>query len=263
MTRPIIALLTDFGTGGHYVGAMKGAILTVCRDVDLIDIGHDVPPQDVAAGALHLMGAAPYFPAGTIFLVVVDPGVGAPRAALAARAGGFVFVGPDNGVLAPVLDELRADIVVSIEDPARARPAISRTFEGRDRFGPAAGWLASGVPIEALGPVVPGYRRLERRSAVVFPDRLGGEVVWVDRFGNLVTNITRATWNAAEAGRAGAVELAGEPVGRLVRTYADVEPGDPCALFGSTEQLEIAVRNGSAAARFEAGLGSPVDVVWR
>jgi S-adenosyl-L-methionine hydrolase (adenosine-forming) len=263
VSRPIIALLTDFGWSGQYVGAMKGAILTVFREVDLVDITHDIPPQDLATGAMHLMAVVPFFPAGTIFLTVVDPGVGTARAALAARAGGHVFVGPDNGVMAPVLDELGATLVVSIDDPARARPTVSRTFEGRDRLGPAAAWMASGVPLESLGPVVLDYRRLESRRAMAAPDRLFGEVVWVDRFGNLITNITRGGWAEAAQGRAGEVTLNGAPVGAPVGTYADAEPGDPCVLFGSTEQLEIAVRNGNAAQRLDAASGARVEVVWR
>lgn len=262
MSRPLLALLTDFGWGGHYVGAMKGAILSICRDVDLVDITHDVPPQDVAAGAMHLMAVVPYFPAATIFLVVVDPGVGTGRAALAARAGGHVFVGPDNGVLAPVLDELGPACVVSIQDPARARSRVSRTFEGRDRLGPGAAWIASGLPVESLGPAVPDYRRLESRQALASAERMWGEVVWVDRFGNLVTNITRTAWSEAAGGRGGVVTLNGVPVGAPVRTYADVEAGEPCVLFGSTEQLEIAVRNGNAALRLDAGAGARVEVVW-
>jgi hypothetical protein len=262
MSRPLIALLTDFGWSGPYVGAMKGAILTVCREVDLLDLTHDVPPQDVAAGAMHLRAVVPYFPAGTIFLTVVDPGVGTARAALAARAGGHVFVGPDNGVMAPVLDELGASLVVAIDDPARARAMVSRTFEGRDRLGPAAAWIASGVPLESLGPAVRDYRRLEIPRPVAAPDRLSGEVVWVDRFGNLVTNITRVSWADAARGRAGEVMLDGAPIGAPVRTYADAAPGEPLVVFGSTEQLEIAVRNGDAARRFAARAGARVVVVW-
>jgi S-adenosylmethionine hydrolase len=263
MSRPIIALLTDFGWSGHYVGAMKGAILSVCRDADLVDITHDVPPQDIAAGAMHLMAVVPYFPVGTIFLTVVDPGVGTSRAALAARAGRFAFVGPDNGVMAPVLDELGDAQVVAIGAPARARRTVSRTFEGRDRLGPAAAWLAQGVALDALGPAVADYRRLESRQALAVPDRLAGEVVWVDRFGNLVTNITRTAWAGASGGREGLVTLNGAPVGEVVQTYGAVAPGEPCVLFGSTEQLEIAVCNGNAALRLDAGPGARVEVVWR
>ena len=154
--RPVIALLSDFGTRDHYAGTMKGVILNICPDATLVDITHDVPPHDVLDGALQLAAAARYFPAGTIFLAVVDPGVGSARRGIAAEAGDYRFVAPDNGVLTSVLREWPPKKIVELTERRYARPTVSRTFEGRDRFAPAAAWLAKGTQLTALGP--PGAR---------------------------------------------------------------------------------------------------------
>src|SRR5476651_844729 len=157
MARPVIALLTDFGTRDHYAGAMKGVALGICPDATLVDISHEVPPHDVLAGALELAACFRYFPAGTIFLVVVDPGVGSARRGIAADTGDYRFVAPDNGVLTAVLDEHPPKRVVALTERKYARPTVSRTFEGRDRFAPAAAWLAKGIQLPALGRPVNDY----------------------------------------------------------------------------------------------------------
>src|SRR5947208_1579280 len=149
MARPVIALLTDFGTRDHYAGTMKGVALGICPDATLVDISHEVPPHDVVAGALELAACYRYFPPATVFLVVVDPGVGSARRGIAADAGDYKFVAPDNGLLTSVLDEHPAKKVVELTERKYARPTVSRTFEGRDRFAPAAAWLAKGIDVAA------------------------------------------------------------------------------------------------------------------
>jgi len=151
MARPTVALLTDFGTRDHYAGALKGVVLSVCPDATLVDIGHDIPAHDVIAGAFELAACYRYFPAGTIFLVVVDPGVGSSRRGIAADIGDYRFVAPDNGVLSAVFLESPPKKVVELTERKYARPTVSRTFEGRDRFAPAAGFLARGVALVSLG----------------------------------------------------------------------------------------------------------------
>src|SRR5262245_45537954 len=151
MALPIIAFLSDFGTRDHYAGTMKGVVVGICPDVTIVDITHDIEPHDVAGGALELAASFKYFPAGTIFLVVVDPGVGSTRRGIAAEAGDYRFVAPDNGVLGGVFGEIAPKRVVELTERKYARPSVSRTFEGRDRFAPAAGWLAKGVDLAALG----------------------------------------------------------------------------------------------------------------
>lgn len=258
MTRPLIALVTDFGLQDHYVGVMKGVMLGVCPDAQLVDISHGIPPQDIVGAALELEAAYRYFPPGTVFLVVVDPGVGSARRALAIDTGAYRFVGPDNGVLALVATATSGRRVVELINPQYARPTISLTFEGRDRFAPAAAWLASGVDVSAFGPEVSAIVALAWPVAREVSGCLEGTVVWVDRFGTLVTNIDRALIEALPAPADVFADLC--HVGALVTTYADAPPGGVCALLGSANRLEIAVRGGSAASTLGLGTGAPVRV---
>src|SRR3954466_6116478 len=161
MARPLIALLTDFGTQDHYAGTMKGVILGICPDVTLVDITHDIPPHDVMAGALELAAAYKYFPAGTIFVAVIDPGVGSARRGLAADTGDYRFVAPDHGVLTLVLRQSPPKKMVELTERRYARPTVSRTFEGRDRFAPAAAWLPKGTQLPALGRPVNEIQKID------------------------------------------------------------------------------------------------------
>src|SRR6478672_7832949 len=160
MARPIIALLSDFGTRDHYAGVMKGVLLGILADVTIIDLSHDLPAHDIPFASLELAATYKYFPAGTIFLVVIDPGVGTARRGLAAEAGEWKFVAPDNGVLTEVFHEVAPKRVVELTERKYARPTVSRTFEGRDRFAPAAAWLAKGIQLPALGRAVSDFRVL-------------------------------------------------------------------------------------------------------
>src|ERR1700674_5588500 len=205
MARPVIALLTDFGMRDHYVGTMKGVMLGICPEATFVDISHDLPPHDVMAGALELAAAYRYFPAGTIFLVVVDPGVGSTRRGLAAEAGDYKFVAPDNGVLTAVFDGHQPRRIVELSEPRYARPTVSRTFEGRDRFAPAAAWLATGTDLAALGRPASGLHRLEIPRPDESADAIAGHVLRIDRFGNLITNIDRRAFERLAAG--GTVEV--------------------------------------------------------
>jgi S-adenosylmethionine hydrolase len=261
MARPVIALLTDFGTRDHYAGTMKGVALGICPEATLVDISHEVPPHDVLAGALELAACFRYFPAGTIFLVVVDPGVGSARRGIAADAGDYKFVAPDNGVLTMALEEVAARKIVELTERRYARPTVSRTFEGRDRFAPAAAWLAKGVELSALGRPAGSVHRLEVPRAATAPGRLAGEVLRVDRFGNLITNVDRKIFDALAEGGALEVRVGAHTISRVVSTYADVGAGEICALFGSSDHLEIAANGASAAGELGVGRGAPVHIV--
>ena len=255
MPRPVIALLTDFGTRDHYAGAMKGVMLGICPDATLVDLSHDIPPHDVMTASLELAASYKYFPAGTIFLVVVDPGVGSARRGIAAEAGEYRFVAPDNGVLTAVFNELPPRRTVELTERRYARPTVSRTFEGRDRFAPAAAWMAKGVDLSTLGRSAGNYCRL----AIPVPEvgeSVAGEVLRVDRFGNLVTNIDRRLFD--KFSQSGPIEIFAGPhrVGRLVATYAEAAPEETCALFGSSDHLEIAVNAASAAERLNLTRGA-------
>jgi S-adenosylmethionine hydrolase len=260
MARPVIALLTDFGSRDHYAGAMKGVALGICPDATLVDITHDIPPHDVLAGALELAAAYKYFPAGTIFLVVVDPGVGSSRHGIAAEAGGYRFVAPDNGVLTLVFKEAAPKRVVELTERRYARPTVSRTFEGRDRFAPAAAWLAKGIELSGLGRPLSGWQTLAVPDPVVSDGVVIGEVLRVDRFGNLVTNVDRRTFDRLAGGGGIEITAGAYAVGKVVATYSDAEPGAVCALFGSSEHLEIAVNGGSAAERLQLARGARVTI---
>jgi len=260
MARPIIALLSDFGTQDHYAGTMKAVALGICPDATLVDITHDIPPHDVLTGALELAASYKYFPAGTIFLVVVDPGVGSGRRGLAADVGDYRLVAPDNGVLTVVFKETPPKKVVELTERKFARPTVSRTFEGRDRFAPAAAWLAKGTQLTALGRPLSEYQLLNIATADVTDRVIGGEVLRIDRFGNLVTNIDHRTFERlAQAGPI-QIQAGGHTVERLVPTYADIGADEICALFGSTDHLEIAANAASAADRLGLGRGARVVV---
>ena len=258
--RPVIGLLSDFGTRDHYTGTMKGVMLTICPDATLVDITHDISPHDVLDGALQLSAAARYFPPGTIFLAVVDPGVGSARRGIAVEAGEYRFVAPDNGVLTAVLKEWPVKKVVELTERRYARPTVSRTFEGRDRFAPAAAWLAKGIQLTALGRPAADYHRLDIPAPAVQDGRITGVVLHIDRFGNLVTNIDRRAFEALARGGAVQIAAGGHTVGRLVATYTEIQPGEVCALFGSTDHLELAANAGSAAERLALGRGAGVEV---
>jgi len=261
--RPVIALLTDFGTADHYAGAMKGVILGICPDVTLVDISHDIPAHDVTAGALELAAVYKYFPSGTIFVAVVDPGVGSARRGLAADTGDYRFVAPDNGVLTMVLREAPPKKMVELTERRYARPTVSRTFEGRDRFAPAAAWLAKGTQLPALGRPVNEIQKLDIPAPEAEPDTLRGVVLRVDRFGNLVTNIDRKSVERLGQGGTIGIDADGQRIERLVATYAELPADGVGALFGSTDHLELAAPSSSAAARLGLSRGAVVTVSRR
>ena len=264
MSRPVIALLSDFGLRDHYTGAMKGVMLGICPDAALVDISHDIPPHDVLTAALELAASYKYFPAGTIFLAVIDPGVGSPRRGLAADTGDYRFVAPDNGVLTAVFQESPPKKVVELTERRYARPTVSRTFEGRDRFAPAAAWLAKGIQLAALGRPLGEYHKLEIVQPEAAGGALTGAVLLVDRFGNAVTNIDRRTFEKFMDGSGVQIEVrtgaGAQRIGRLVATYADIAAGEVCALFGSTDHLELAANASSAAEQLALARGAAVVI---
>jgi S-adenosyl-L-methionine hydrolase (adenosine-forming) len=257
---PVIALLSDFGTRDHYAGTMKGVMLGIAPEAVLVDLTHDIAAHDVLQGALQLAGACRYFPSGTIFLAVVDPSVGTARRGIAVEAGDYRFVAPDNGLLTAALKDTPPRHIVELTERRYARPTVSRTFEGRDRFAPAAAWLARGVKLTALGRVLTDYQRLDIPLPDVGAEVLRGTVLFVDRFGNAVTNIDRRTFDRFTQGRPMQIAAAGTTVARLVDTYADIGADQICALFGSTDHLELAARAASAAERLAIGTGAMVEI---
>jgi S-adenosylmethionine hydrolase len=260
MTKPTIALLTDFGTRDHYAGVLKGVVLSICPDATIVDLSHDLPAHDIPFAALELAATYKYFPAGTIFLAVVDPGVGTSRRGLAAEAGDWKFVAPDNGVLTEVFHEIAPKKVVELTERKYARPTVSRTFEGRDRFAPAAAWLAKGIQLPALGRPVSDYHVLGLPRPRIEEGVLHGDVVRIDRFGNVVTNLDRKTCEKFGTGAALQVNIGGRSIARIVSTYSEIALGELGALFGSTDHLEFAAHAASAAEVLGVHVGDAVVV---
>jgi S-adenosyl-L-methionine hydrolase (adenosine-forming) len=262
---PLICLLSDFGTRDTYVGQMKAVLLGLCPAARLVDLTHEVPAQDVLAGALALADAAAACPRGCIHLAVVDPGVGTDRRALALFAPGATFVGPDNGLLWPAFQAAlggapgRAHQICA-PDVLRGEPGA--TFHGRDVFAPAAAHLALGRPLASLGPPVQleTLVHLELPAPRPTPAGLLGQVLAVDRFGNCLTSLGAAALAGLGRTQRLRVLAAGRDLGPLRRTYGEVQPGEALALLGSTGRMELAVRNGSAAERLGLAPGDPVEV---
>ncbi len=249
----IVTLTTDFGNRDPYAAAVKGVLLSACAGVSLVDLSHEIGPRDVIEGAFFLAQAAPWFPAGSVHLAVVDPGVGTARRPIAARAGGHLFVAPDNGLLWLALRRMPLEEVRVIE-PARldrSAPA-SATFHGRDIFAPAAAALACGRPLGALGPEAGSLVPLGLPEPEPLAAAVRGEIIHVDRFGNLVSNIDEGALGGRECSR---VEIGGCSISPLRRVYGDAEPGGLLALWNSAGLLEVAVRDGNAAAVLGAGRG--------
>src|SRR4051794_35971089 len=239
---------------------MKAVALGICPEATLLDITHDIPPHDILTGTVELAAAFKYFPTGTIFVAVVDPGVGSARRGIAVETADYKFVAPDNGVLTAALREAPAKKIVELTERRYARPTVSRTFEGRDRFAPAAAWLAKGIQLSALGRPVTDVQRLDIPLPVEETGVVRGVVLRVDRFGNLVTNIDRKTVERLGQSGAMTIDAAGQRVERLVATYAELPADGVGALFGSTDHLELAAPSSSAAARLQLARGALVVV---
>ena len=258
MARPgILTLTTDYGSDGPYVAAMKGVILGLAPRARLVDVSHAIAPQDVLAGAFVLAGMVDAFPPGTIHLAVVDPGVGTDRRLIAASVAGHWLVLPDNGLISGVARGRAVAEIREITSPALRRPDASATFHGRDILAPAAAHLLlRGDPAE-LGPPTTAFIRLANFEPRNDPRGLLGEVIFRDNFGNLITNVPAARLADAPPD-AWAIEIAGERIEGLTRTYGDRPPGTLVALTGGTGWVEVAVVNGDAGRYLSAGPGTTV-----
>ncbi len=242
------------------MACLKGVILGLNPQAVLVDLSHEVPPQDIQAGALVLAAAAPYFPAGTIHLAVVDPDVGTGRRGLAARGRGQFWVGPDNGLFHLIFAGQTEIEIVSLENPGYFLPQVSPTFQGRDLFAPVAAHLSLGVELERLGPTLTDPVRLPWPVPLFTADRLRGEIIYVDRFGNLVSNITADAFHSWLKGGNFHLKVGPVTLTKLHRTYGETAPGEVLALVGSHGFLEIACARGSAAARLRAAVGRPLNL---
>jgi S-adenosylmethionine hydrolase len=260
MATPFITLTTDFGTASPYVAAMKGVMLSLNPDARIVDLSHHIPPQDVRHAAYFLASALPHFPPDALHVVVVDPGVGGIRDVLYVEVGAQRLLVPDNGCWT-LLHEGRPPVrVIRLTERRFWRHAVSDTFHGRDIFAPVAANLSLGLDPRLLGPPVFQWVRLQRPAVTEGPEGLVGEVVFVDHFGNLISNIPGEVLTRSATRRW--VKVGGQDVPRIVRTYVEAEPGTLVALVSSDGWLEVAVSHGSAARRLQAGPGTVITVGW-
>ena len=279
-SRPIITLLTDFGEADAFVGIMKGVILDIAPQAQLVDLSHLITPQDIKQAAYVLMTTTPFFPAGTVHLIVVDPGVGSARRPIAVETPDEYFVAPDNGVLSYVLAQEENYRVVELANPLYRLPEPSTTFHGRDIFSPAAAHLAAGVPFSDLGPVVEQPVLLDPPRLRIGSNEIEAEVLNVDHFGNLRTSILLLNWeddstinlrplftqkseivpgirfSAAEA----RIVVGNLTISGISTTFSDAQIGQPLAYIGSEGGLEIAINQGDAAHKFGIKSGDTVSL---
>ncbi len=256
MKTKCIALLSDFGTFDPFVAAMKGVLLSKAPGLSIIDITHQIPPQDIKTAAFYLMAAMPYMPKHTLFLAVVDPTVGTGRGIIWARTENYQFISPDNGLISWVEQKEKIKEARFISNSSLFMESISSTFHGRDIMAPVAAAIAKGLPEKKIGPVFSEYRRFPFPQPEKAGNRITGQVIAIDHFGNVITNIKRSYLNARAV-----FNISDRMLKGIKLTYASVPEGEAMALMGSFGFLEFSVRNGSFALAFEVKIGSPVEAI--
>jgi hypothetical protein len=255
----IISLTSDFGYKDPFVGIMKAVILGINPRATLIDVSHGVAPQDIMGAALLLRHAVGYFPRGSVHVAVVDPGVGSPRRPILIEAAGNYFVGPDNGVFSLALADKAPARIIYLSNPAYHRQPLSTTFHGRDIFAPVAAHFSLGTNVTEFGDPVEDFARIRWPAVTVAPSSLQGEIVYIDGFGNLFTNL-RAQELKALPGENLEIRLGNVVIEGLASHYAAVGAGHFVALINSWELLELAVNQGNAQERCDARVGDKIEV---
>jgi len=258
----IITLLTDFGLRDPYVGQMKGAILGIAPDVRVVDLTHDIAPQDVFEGAYVLKSSYRYFPRGTVHVAVVDPGVGTERKAIALRADGHYFVVPDNGIVSLITVDSPPAEVVELTNRKYFLSEISWTFHGRDIFSPVAAHIAGGVALRELGDALVTIEKLDLPRPRHERECVRGEVIHIDRFGNLITNIRDSDLVMIRTGKC-EIRVAKQTIKGIKQSYGAASKKELLALIGSSGLLEVSVNLGDASATLKAGKGTLVEVIPR
>jgi hypothetical protein len=256
----VIALLTDFGLRDPYAGVMKGVILSVNRDARLIDLSHDIPPQGVLEAYFLLSNSYRYFPVGTLFVAVVDPGVGSDRAVIGVETEKYVFLAPDNGLLGFLEKDGGVKRVVKITNKKYFLQPVSNTFHGRDVFAPVAGHLSLGTDLGRMGQEIEVIRRISAPAPLFASEGVVvGEVVSVDKFGNLITNVPGERLEKADRVE---IRMGRTKIDRVLRAYASAKKGELFGIVGSSGTLEISVNRGDAAEKTGAKPGDPVRVKY-
>lgn len=262
MSRPIITLTTDFGPGSPYVAQMKGVILTLNPEAVLVDITHAIAPQDIRQGGLVWEQVAPRFPGGTIHIAVVDPGVGTARRLVCAELAGRCYLAPDNGLLSRLTRSQPASRIVALTNREYWLPQVSHTFHGRDILAPVAAHLSLGIPPRRLGEPVEHLTTLDWPEAVVETRRIAGVVLYVDSFGNVISNIPAACLPPGVPRDQLLVRCGGREARGVHMTYGELPAGALIALLDSQDRLELAIGSGHAAAALRVQFGDPVAVTW-
>ncbi len=259
MRIPVLTLTTDFGLSDHYVGVMKGVILSICPQARIVDIGHSVNSFEIAEGAYLIAQAYRYFPAKTVHVVVVDPGVGTARRPILMEAAGQYFIAPDNGVLSMIYAREKHKIRLISNEKYYLHP-VSRTFHGRDIFSPVAAHVASGVPPSRMGKLIEDYLRPAFQAPLQDGKRSwSGRVLKIDHFGNIITNFHRDEFPDLEK-RDFSLTIGPHEIRVLARTYAETSPGELFAIVGSSGYLEVSVGQGSAAEKIGCESGAVVEL---
>lgn len=264
MERPVVALMTDFGEDDFFVASLKGVILKISHLTRIIDITHNLPSFDIKSACFILFASYRYFPPGTIFLVVVDPGVGSSRKVLLAEAKDYFFIAPDNGILTLVLAEEDIKQLRVVANPEYFLPDISHTFEGRDKMAPVAAWLSKGVACHEFGPEVKSYQKLKMEKPKIKGSEIVGSVLYKDKFGNLITNIPAEMMDTIlqRAGKTNfRLSIKGRTISNFLKSYSSVKKGEFLFLKGSVGLIEVAAREESAANKLKAGVGDEVRIV--
>ncbi len=260
MARPIITLTTDYGTSDHFAGVMKGVILSINPEVEVVDITHSVLAHDILDGALAIGQAYRYFPAKTVHVVVVDPGVGTARRPILVAGDQHYFVAPDNGVLSSVYEQSESLHVWNVISEHYFRQPVSKTFHGRDVFAPVAAWLTKSWQTSSFGDPITDFVRFAIPRVKMNGNTIQGAVLRVDHFGNLVTNVTLEDLPDLAAGGKVKIHVGDGQVARVVETFAQGEAGEVVGLIGSSGHLEISVNKGNASRTLGAGRGAEVSI---
>jgi hypothetical protein len=259
---PVITLTTDFGSGSSYAAEMKAVILSIRPAARIVDIAHNVAPQNVRQAAILLAEATTWFPAGTIHVAVIDPGVGTERRIVYAAIGDQQYLAPDNGVLSRLSLKIRPSRIIALESAEHWLPSVSNTFHGRDIMAPVAAQLSLGMEPDRLGPACTDLFELDWPQPRIEANAIRGEISWIDDFGNLITNVPSAALAAISDRSRAATTIGNQTFQGIARTYGERPPGTLIALIGSSGYLEIAIVNGSAAAAHNAAVGTSVAVQW-
>ena len=255
---PIITLTTDFGLTDIYVGEMKGVIFQINPQVQIVDITHSIPPQNLFSAAFQINNVYQYFPAGSIHIIVVDPGVGSQRRSIVCQTEKATFVCPDNGICTKIFEQEELIRAIEITNLNFCLPQVSRTFHGRDVFAPVAAYISCGISLTDLGPEISNITMLSIPQPKITEDGIIGEVIWIDHFGNAITNVSMESFKSTFFNAKFAIQIAGMEIDRLSSFYNESDVGSTLALVNSSGNIEIAVNQGSASSILNIKVGEKI-----